>query len=98
MSMLVVLGALDNISVVIRGALILIRTPDEMRGRTSAVNSIFIGVSNEMGGFESGLVASLFGPIISVVSGGIMTILIVLGISKVWPELRDMKTLEAPVD
>jgi hypothetical protein len=95
MAMLVLLGALDNISVVIRGTLILTRTPDEMRGRTSAVNSIFIGVSNELGGFESGLTASLFGPIISVVGGGILTILVVLAIARIWPEIRRMKTLDA---
>jgi MFS family permease len=95
MAMLVLLGALDNISVVILGTLILTRTPDEMRGRTSAVNSIFIGVSNELGGFESGLTASLFGPIISVVGGGILTILVVLAIARIWPEIRRMKTLDA---
>lgn len=94
MAMLVLLGGLDNISVVIRSTLILTRTPDEMRGRTSAVNSIFIGISNELGGFESGLAASLFGPVISVVGGGILTILVVLGVAKVWPELREMKTLD----
>lgn len=94
MVMLMLLGGLDNISVVIRGTLILIRTPDEMRGRTSAVNGIFIGVSNELGGFESGLVASFFGPIISVVAGGILTVLVVLGVAKIWPELREMKTLD----
>jgi MFS family permease len=96
MLMLVVLGALDNISVVIRSTLILTRTPDEMRGRTSAVNNIFIGVSNEMGGFESGLAASLFGPIISVVAGGVLTVLVVLGVAKIWPELLEMKTLDVP--
>jgi hypothetical protein len=94
MVMLVVLGALDNISVVIRSTLILIRTPDEMRGRTSAVNSIFIGLSNEMGGFESGVTAALFGPIASVVGGGFLTIVVVLLISRIWPEIRKMKTLE----
>lgn len=92
--MLVVLGGLDNISVVIRGTLMLTRVPDEMRGRASSVNSIFIGASNELGGFESGLAAAIFGPIISVVGGGIGTILVVLTIAKVWPEIRQMKTLE----
>jgi MFS family permease len=98
MLMLILLGALDNISVVIRSTLILTRTPDEMRGRTSAVNSIFIGVSNELGGFESGLAAALFGPIISVVGGGVLTILVVLGIAKIWPELAKMKTLNKADD
>ena len=96
MSMLILLGALDNISVVIRGTLILTRTPDEMRGRISSVNSIFIGVSNELGGFESGLTAGWFGPIISVVAGGILTIVTVLAIGQIWPEIRKMKTLDLP--
>jgi MFS family permease len=96
MAMLFVLGGLDNISVVIRSTLILTRTPDEMRGRISAVNSIFIGASNELGGFESGLAAALFGPILSVVGGGIGTILVVLIVARIWPEIRRMKTLALP--
>jgi MFS family permease len=96
MLMLVVLGGLDNISVVIRSTLMLTRVPDEMRGRASSVNSIFIGASNELGGFESGLAAALFGPIISVVGGGIGTILVVLAIARIWPEMREMKTLDVP--
>lgn len=95
-AMLFLLGGLDNISVVIRSTLILTRTPDQMRGRTSAVNSIFIGASNQLGGFESGLTADLFGPIISVVGGGIGTILVVLIVARTWPELRRMKTLAPP--
>ncbi len=95
-AMLVLLGGLDNISVVIRSTLMLTWTPDEMRGRTSAVNSIFISASNELGGFESGLTASLFGPILSVVGGGIGTILVVLAIAKIWPEMRQLRTLEVP--
>ncbi len=92
-AMLFLLGGLDNISVVIRSTLILVRTPDEMRGRTSAVNGIFISASNQLGGFESGLTAAVFGPIISVVAGGIGTLLVVLIVSRVWPEMRQMKTL-----
>jgi MFS family permease len=92
-AMLAVLGALDNISVVIRGTLLLTQTPDEMRGRISSVNSIFIGISNELGSFESGLVASLVGPILAVVSGGIGTILVVLIVARLWPEMRLLKTL-----
>lgn len=95
-AMLTLLGGLDNISVVIRSTLILTRTPDEMRGRTSAVNSIFIGASNELGGFESGLTAALFGPVPSVVAGGIGTILVVLAVAKIWPEMRNLKTLDPP--
>jgi len=60
--MLFLLGGLDNISVVIRSTLLLTRTPDTMRGRVSAINALFIGASNELGGFESGLAAQLFGP------------------------------------
>jgi len=90
------LGGLDNISVVIRRTLILTRTPDEMRGRISAVNSIFLSASNELGGFESGLTAGLFGPLLSVVGGGIGTLLVVLGVARLWPEMRRLKSLEAP--
>ena len=96
-SMLALLGGLDNISVVIRSTLLLTHTPDEMRGRTSAVNGIFISASNELGGFESGLVASFFGPLISVVSGGIGTILVVLTVARIWPEMRHLKSLARPV-
>ena len=67
-----------------------------MLGRISSVNSIFIGVSNELGGFESGLTAGWFGPIISVVAGGILTIVTVLAIGQIWPEIRKMKTLDLP--
>jgi hypothetical protein len=67
-----------------------------MRGRTSAVNGIFISASNELGGFESGLVASFFGPLISVVSGGIGTILVVLSVARIWPEMRNLKSLDNP--
>ena len=94
--MLVTLGGLDNISVVIRGTLLLTQTPDEMRGRVSAVNSIFIGVSNELGSFESGFAAALFGPIIAVVGGGIGTILVVLAIARIFPEMGKLKTLDVP--
>ncbi|HEY3291112.1 MAG TPA: MFS transporter [Anaerolineae bacterium] len=95
--MLTLLGAFDNISVVVRSTLMLTWTPDEMRGRTSAVNSIFISASNELGGFESGLTASLFGPIISVVGGGIGTIIVVIAVARIWPEIRRLRTLDTPV-
>ncbi len=93
---LAALGGLDNISVVIRHTLLLTQTPDEMRGRISSVNSIFISVSNELGSFESGFVVALFGPIFAVVSGGIGTIIVVLVIARVFPEMRKLKTLDAP--
>lgn len=94
--MLAALGGLDNISVVIRGTLLLTQTPDEMRGRISAVNNIFIGVSNELGSFESGFLAALFGPILAVVGGGIGTILVVLTVARVFPQLVNLKTLDVP--
>lgn len=96
MAMLVSLGALDGVSVVIRHVLVSVRMPDHLRGRVSAVNSVFIESSNELGGFESGLVAHLFNPVISVVSGGIGTILVVLGMAAWLPELRRLRRLETP--
>ena len=91
--MLFLLGAFDNISVVIRSTLLLVRTPDAMRGRVSAVSSLFIGTSNQLGGFESGLVAQLIGPVLAVVTGGIGTILVVLLVAWRWPEMRRLATL-----
>ena len=75
---LVILGAADNISVVIRISLVQLSTPDAMRGRVNAVNSLFIGTSNQLGEFESGMLAGLLGVIPSGVFGGIGTILIAL--------------------
>ena len=83
-------GAFDNVSVVIRHTILQLATPDEMRGRVSAVNSIFIGSSNEIGGFESGVAAKAMGLVRSVVFGGIMTILIVVATSKIAPKLRKL--------
>ena len=88
MAMLCLLGACDNISVVIRNTLVQLLTPDEMRGRVSALNALFIGTSNELGAFESGVVANLFGPVISVVAGGVGTILVVVAVSVFFPQLR----------
>jgi MFS family permease len=95
--MLVVLGGLDNISVVVRSTLLLLRTPDEMRGRIAAINSVFVGSSNQLGGFESGLAAALFGPIIVVVGGGIGTILVVIAVALIWPEIRRLGRLAPAV-
>ena len=81
-AMLLLIGAMDNISSVVRATLFQLLTPDAMRGRVSAVNSIFIGSANELGGFESGLTAQLFGPVVSVVAGGIGTILVVLTVAQ----------------
>jgi MFS family permease len=93
-AMLVLLGALDNISVVIRATLVQLRTPEHLRGRVAAINSLFIGTSNEMGAFESGALASLIGPVGSVVVGGVGTILVVIVTGRVWPEIRRLGRLE----
>jgi MFS family permease len=87
---LLLTGAFDNISVVVRQSVMQLVTPDEMRGRVSAVNSVFIGSSNEIGGFESGLAARIMGLVPSIVFGGGMTILVVLGINKLNPRLRKL--------
>jgi MFS family permease len=92
--MLFICGAVDNISVVVRHTLVQLLTPDDKRGRVSAVNSLFIGTSNELGGFESGLVAALLGPVFSVVSGGIGTLLVVLAVAAIWPEIRKYGRLD----
>jgi MFS family permease len=89
-------GACDNISVVVRHTLVQLLTPDAMRGRVSAVNNIFIGSSNELGAFESGVTAALFGPVISVVGGGIGTILVVLATAWKWPQVRAFGALQPP--
>jgi len=94
-AMLFVCGAVDNVSVVVRHTLVQLLTPDEKRGRVSAVNSLFIGTSNELGGFESGTVANWFGPVASVVSGGIGTILVVIAVAWIWPEIRRYGRLDA---
>ena len=89
---------MDNVSVVVRHTLVQMLTPDDKRGRVSAVNNLFIGTSNELGGFESGTVAQIFGPtmgnaivtgaVISVVSGGVGTLLVVLAVAWIWPQIR----------
>jgi MFS family permease len=91
---LVVLGAADVISVVIRSSLVQIKTPDEMRGRVSAVNSMFIGTSNQLGEFESGLTAALFGVVPAVLIGGVGTIIVVLIWMRLFPQLLQTDSLE----
>jgi MFS family permease len=86
-------GSLDNISVVVRHTLVQMLTPDEMRGRVSAVNGVFIVASNEVGGLESNLVAWLLTPAISVVAGGVGTILVVLGAMCIWPQILKIGSL-----
>jgi MFS family permease len=94
MLMLAFLGSCDNISVVVRSTLVQVLTPDDVRGRVSAVNSLFIGTSNELGAFESGLVANFFSPVFSVVSGGIGTVLVALGMAWLSPQLRKYGRLD----
>jgi MFS family permease len=94
LAMLFMTGVFDSVSVVVRHTLLQLLTPDTMRGRISAVNNIFIGTSNELGTLESGLTAALFGPVVSVVAGGVGTILVVLGVSWIWPETRKIGALD----
>ncbi|HEY4627967.1 MAG TPA: MFS transporter [Flavobacterium sp.] len=83
-------GVFDGVSVVIRQTILQLKTPDHMRGRVSAVNSIFVGSSNELGAFESGLTAKLMGTVTAVVFGGSMTLLIVLGTGILSPAFRKL--------
>jgi MFS family permease len=91
---LFVLGAADNISVVIRQTVLQLLTPDSMRGRVTAVSVIFIGSSNELGEFESGMAASWLGLVPSVVFGGAMSLVAVIAVSLIWPELLKLGSLE----
>ena len=94
-AMLVVCGITDYISVVVRHTLVQLLTPDEMRGRVSAVNSLFIGTSNQMGEAESGFVANWTSPVFAVVSGGIGTIVVVAIVAIIWPEMRKYGRLDS---
>jgi MFS family permease len=91
---LIILGASDVISVVIRSSLVQMETPDEMRGRVSAVNFLFIGTSNQLGEFESGITAALFGTVPAVLIGGIGTILVVIVWMRLFPQLVRRDSLE----
>lgn len=91
---LFVAGASDVVSVVIRFSLVQLQTPDEMRGRVSAVNALFVGTSNQLGEFESGVVAALVGVVPSVVIGGCGTIAVALIWMWLFPELRRVQTLD----
>jgi len=94
--MLFCTGAFDNVSVVVRNSILQLMTPDNMRGRVGAINSIFIGSSNEIGAFESGLAARIMGLVPSIIFGGGMTILTVAGINRLNPKLKklDITTLQ----
>jgi predicted MFS family arabinose efflux permease len=91
---LIVAGAADMVSVYIRQSLIQLHTPDEMRGRVGAVSALTISASNELGEAESGLMASLLGPIGAVVFGGVAAIAVTLAWSRLFPELRLAKTFD----
>ncbi|WP_137818270.1 MFS transporter [Pseudomonas sp. 2FG] len=93
---LAILGAADMISMVIRGAFVQLETPDEMRGRVSAVNGLFIGASNQLGEFESGLTAHWFGSVPAVVLGGVGTLLITGAWYKLFPTLAKRERLHEP--
>jgi MFS family permease len=91
---LMVMGAADMISVVIRLSLVQLATPDDMRGRVGAVNYLFVNASNQLGEFESGMTASLFGAMPAAVLGGVGTIVVALLWMKLFPALRDVERLE----
>lgn len=94
LSLLAMGGMADNVSVIIRGTLLQTLTPQHMLGRVSSVNQIFIGSSNEIGAFESGVVARMLGTVPSVIFGGVMT-LVVVAVTMIWsPQLREMREIE----
>jgi hypothetical protein len=88
------MGAADTISVVIRVSLVQLATPDEMRGRVGAVNFLFINASNQLGQFESGVTAALFGTMPAALLGGVGTVAVALLWMKLFPTLRDLERLE----
>ncbi len=94
------IGALDNISVVVRHTMIQLLTPDAMRGRVTAVNNVFIVASNELGGMESGCTAWLFGLVPSIVGGGFASILVVVACAWLWPQILRIGSLAdlRPID
>jgi MFS family permease len=91
---LAILGAADTVSVVIRFSLVQLATPNEMRGRVGAVNFLFINASNQLGQFESGATAALFGTVPAAALGGVATVAIALLWMKLFPTLRDVERLE----
>lgn len=96
MAALFIGGAADNVSVIIRHVLVQMRTPDQLRGRVSSVNSVFIESSNELGAFRAGQFAAWLGPVGAVVSGGVGTLLVVLGVAWLIPAIRRLRTLDEP--
>ena len=92
-AMLVILGGADTVSVVVRSSLVQLLTPEHMRGRVNAVNSLFIGTSNQLGEFRSGVLAGVIGPVAAVAFGGLGTIAVVLIWARLFPALRKVDTL-----
>ena len=90
---LFVIGAMNNINMVTRQTLMQSYTPDHLRGRASSVNTVFASSSNELGAFECGTVAAFAGPVFAVASGGVITVLAVLGVGWKFPQLRELKSL-----
>jgi hypothetical protein len=95
--MMLITGALDLVSVIVRSTLVQVLTPDAMRGRVNAVSYIFIHSSNELGGFESGAAAALVGLVPSVVLGGLGSILVVLAVTRIWPQVAQLGSLQDPM-
>jgi len=93
---LLLIGGGDMLSVFVRQTLVQLQTPDAIRGRVSAITSLFIGASNELGGFESGVAARLFGPVIAVVGGGAATLIVAAAYLRLFPQFRSMRTIERP--
>jgi MFS family permease len=97
LAMLFLVGAMDNVSVVVRQSMIQLLTPDHMRGRVSAVNGMFISISNEVGDIESGTVAQAFGAKFSAITGGLGTLLVVALVAWRFPQLRRFRRLDGSV-
>lgn len=91
---LFVVGASDTVSVVVRSSLVQLLTPDEMRGRVNAVNSLFIGTSNQLGEFESGMLAGFMGPVVAGIIGGVGTVAVVLMWTRLFSDLAKVRTLQ----
>ena len=92
-----VLGAADNISVYVRGSLVPLATPDALRGRVVAVESVFVGASNELGAFVAGSAAALLGPVLAVLLGGSLTLAVAGLWSVMFPSLRQVDRMESVV-
>ena len=90
---LVLAGALDNLSVVLRHTTVQLYTPDELRGRVSAVNRVFVDSSNHLGALEAGLLAAATTPVFAVAAGGALTLLVAAAAARAFPELRKLERI-----